>query len=120
VTTGLEHALELSEKTATLYLTGELTPADAFRLRGVCREIPERVRVLRVDVQGVVRIDVGALATIRAVVRYWKHSRGGSFRLSIASEHLVATLSNDAPVNAPATGALFDAPRKAALMGVFL
>ena len=120
MTTGLEHALELSERSATLYLTGELTAADAFRLRGVCREIPEQVRTLRVDLQGVVRIDVGALATIRAVVRYWKHSRGGAFRLSIASEHLVATLSNDAPASAPATGDVFDAPRRAALMGVFL
>jgi ABC-type transporter Mla MlaB component len=65
VTTGLDHALELSERTATLYLTGELTAADAFRLRGVCREIPEQVRILRVDLHGVVRIDGGG-ATRRA------------------------------------------------------
>jgi ABC-type transporter Mla MlaB component len=104
VTIGLEHALEVSESTATLYLSGELTAADAFRLRGICSEIPEQVRTLRVDLHGIVRIDVGALATIRGVVRFWKNSRSGTFRLSLATQHLVATLSNDAPLHVPAAG----------------
>jgi ABC-type transporter Mla MlaB component len=120
VTTRLEHALEVSERSATLYLTGELSSSDAFRLRGICREIPVQVRTLRLDLQGVERIDGGALDTIRAIVRYWKHSRGGAFRLSLATEHLVATLAQEQQRSAPSAAETFDAPRRAALMGVFL
>ncbi|HEV7993157.1 MAG TPA: hypothetical protein VGP25_15135 [Gemmatimonadaceae bacterium] len=118
MTTRLEHALEVSERSATLYLSGALSAADAFPLRRICREIPACVRTLRLDLHGVSEIDQGAMETVRAVVRYWKHSRGGSFRLSIASEHLVATASTQEPlVEAPAATVV---PRSAALMGLYL
>ena len=47
MTTGLQHSLEVSDGAATLYLAGTLAGSDAFALRGVCRDIPERIRTLR-------------------------------------------------------------------------
>jgi ABC-type transporter Mla MlaB component len=120
VTTRLEHALEVSERSATLYLTGALSAADAFPLRRICREIPERVRTLRLDLHGVDQLDDSAMETVRAVVRYWKHSRGGNFRLAIATQHLVATISDDESRPAPPTLLRVDSSNHAALMGTYL
>jgi ABC-type transporter Mla MlaB component len=120
VTTRLEHALEVSERSATLYLTGALSAADAFPLRRICREIPERVRTLRLDLHGIDHLDDSAMETVRAVVRYWKHSRGGSFRLAIATQHLVATISDDDTRHAPIERPQIDTSNRAALMGTYL
>jgi hypothetical protein len=119
MTTGLQHSLEVSDVSATLYLGGTIAGADAFMLRGVCRDIPERVRTLRLDLHAVTKLDDGAMNTIRSLVRYWRETRGGGFRLSFASEHLVATY-----VDRGASGAAHEVDRigerKAALTGMFL
>lgn len=119
VTTGLQHSLEVSDGSATLYLAGTLTGADAFPLRGLCRDIPDRIRTLRVDLHAVTRLDDGALDAIRAVVRYWRDSRCGGFRVSFASEHLMATCVDQ---GANDTARVVDriGGRKAALTGMFL
>jgi len=116
----MEHALEVSERSATLYLSGALSAADAFPLRRICREIPACVRTLRLDLNGVTAIDDGAMESVRAVVRYWKHSRGGSFRLSLATSHLVATVSSSDAVADRAPAHAAPTSGNAALMGVFL
>ena len=116
----MEHALEVSDRSATLYLTGALSAADAFPLRRICREIPVCVRTLRLDLHGVGELDHGAMETVRAVVRYWKHSRGGSFRLSIASANLVATVSASREVAQSATAAVSSPNASPALTGMFL
>ena len=116
MTTGLQHSLEVSDGSATLYLAGSLAGSDAFPLRGLCRDIPQGVRTLRLDLHAVTRLDDGAIDAIRSLVRYWRDSRSGGFRLSFASEHLVATC-----VNVGANGAtdrVVDG--KAALTGMFL
>lgn len=119
MTTALQHSLEVSDGSATLYLAGTIAGADAFRLRGVCRDIPERVTTLRLDLHAVTKLDDGAMDTIRSLVRYWRESRGGGFRLSFASEHLVATYVDR---GASESERVIDriSERKAALTGMFL
>jgi ABC-type transporter Mla MlaB component len=119
VTTGLQHSLEIGAGTATLYLKGTLAGADAFPLRRVCREIPERVSTLRLDMHGVTNLDAGAMDTIRSLVRFWRESRRGGCRLSFASEHLVATyVDTGANPSEPVLDRI--GGRKAALTGMFL
>ena len=120
MTTRLLHALEVSDSSATLYLSGRLAGHDAFSLRGVCRDIPVHVRTLRLDLHGVTALDAGAMDTIRAVVRYWRETRNGSFRLAFASEQDVASVAQ--PESAPAAGRRLDhvIGRSAALTGMFL
>ena len=119
MTTALQHSLEISDGSATLYLAGTIAGADAFRLRGVCRDIPQRVSTLRLDLHAVTRLDEGAMATIRSLVRYWRESRGGGFRLSFASEHLVATYV-DRGIAGDERVIDRIGERKAALTGMFL
>ena len=89
--TRLHHEIEVADDCATLYLVGILASGDAPRLATACSGLPSRVRTLRLDLHGVDDVDEAALAAIRSVLRYWRESRGGSFRLSLASEKIVAT-----------------------------
>ena len=120
MTTGLQHSLEVSDGSATLYLAGTLAGSDAFALRGVCRDIPERIRTLRLDLHAVTRLDDGGLNAIRALVRYWRDTRAGGFRLSFASEHLVATCVDRGADDPSDRVADRIGGRKAALTGMFL
>lgn len=119
VTTGLQHSLEISARSATLYLAGTLAGSDAFPIRRICREIPAQVSTLRLDLHGVTRLDEGAMDTIRSLVRFWRETRRGGFRLSFASEHLVATCVD---AGASPSDRAIDriAGCKAALTGMFL
>ena len=87
----LHSEIEVADDSATLYLSGELCAEDAFFLSGACSELPARVHTLRLDLHGVTHMREDAMGAIRAVLRYWRESRGGSFRLSLASERIVAT-----------------------------
>ena len=102
MTTRLLHALEVSDGSATLYLSGRLSGSDAFLLRGVCRDIPLPVRTLRLDLHGVTSLDEGAMDTIRAVVRYWRETRNGNFRLAFATDHVIESVveRENAPTSA--------------------
>ena len=120
VTTRLLHALEVSDGSATLYLSGRLAGSDAFQLRGVCRDIPLPVRTLRLDLHGVTSLDEGAMDTIRAVVRYWRETRNGNFRLAFATEHVIASVveRDSAPTSDTRVDQVIG--RSAALTGMFL
>jgi ABC-type transporter Mla MlaB component len=119
VTTALQHSLEIGAGSATLYLSGTLAGSDAFPLRRVCREIPDGVVTLRLDLHAVTRLEDGAMDTIRSLVRFWRETRTGGFRLSFASEHLVATyVDSGATPLQPVVDRIGD--RKAALTGMFL
>jgi hypothetical protein len=120
VTTRLLHALEVSDSSATLYLSGRLAGYDAFPLRGVCRDIPVHVRTLRLDLHGVTALDEGAMDTIRALVRYWRETRNGNFRLAFACEQDVASAieAESPPPTSRRVDQLFG--RSAALTGMFL
>ena len=124
MTTRLRQALEISDVSATLYLSGVLSAADAFPMRRVCAEIPDRVTTLRLDLHGVTRLEEGAMDAVRAVVRYWRETRRGSFRLSFASEHIVATICEGDVTPARVLRAevpmSYTASGSAALMGTFI
>ncbi|MGZ5261772.1 MAG: hypothetical protein ACXWC0_29510 [Burkholderiales bacterium] len=89
--TSLHHEIEVAKDSATLYLAGTLCAEDAFALGRACSELPERVHTLRLDLHGITHMEDDAMGAIRAVLRYWRESRGGSFRLSLASDRIVAT-----------------------------
>src|SRR5215204_3213449 len=107
--TRLRHALEMSDESATLYLSGVLSASDAFPIRRACTTIPDGVRTLRLDLHAVTSLEDGAMDAVRAVVRYWRDTRQGSFRLTFATDNIVATICEGrvAPNRAqPATSAL--------------
>lgn len=91
MTTPLHHEIEVADDTATLYLSGTLSAGDEFALGRACGDLPARVRTLRLDLHGVTRLTDDAMCAIRGVLRYWRESRGGSFRLSLSSDRIVAT-----------------------------
>ncbi len=87
----LRQSLEAADESATLYLTGKLAASDAFALSRQCSELPARVKTLRLDLHGVADVGDDAMNAIRGVLRFWRESRGGSFRLSLASQYMIAT-----------------------------
>ncbi len=91
--TRVQHQIEVAEDCATLYLSGALRAVDYGAIVAACDGLPPTVDTLRLDLHGVDDVNDDALSAIRAVLRYWRASRGGSFRLSLASERIVATYS---------------------------
>ena len=91
VSRGLHHEVEVADDSATLYLSGTLSARDGQVLDRVCGGLPTRVTTLRLDLHGVTHMENDAMIAIRGVLRYWRESRGGSFRLSLASERIIAT-----------------------------
>ena len=87
----LRSEIEVADDSATLYLSGELCADDALALSLICGELPARVNTLRLDLHGVTHMRDDAMGAVRAVLRFWRTSRDGSFRLSLASERIVAT-----------------------------
>lgn len=82
---------EVSDDSATLYLSGTLSPGDAFTIGRACAELPDRVRTLRLDLHGLTRMEDEAFSSVRGVLRCWSESRGGSFRVSLTTDSMVAT-----------------------------
>lgn len=87
----LHHEIEVADESATLYLSGALCAGDASMLAEACCDLPPRVSTLRLDLHGVDDMTDDAMSAIRGVLGYWRESRGGNFRLSLTSEHIVAT-----------------------------
>lgn len=87
----LHHEIEVADDSATLYLSGALRAGDGPVLHCACGGLPSRVTTLRLDLHGVTHMEADAMVAIRGVLRYWRESRGGSFRLSLASERIIAT-----------------------------
>ncbi|MEO5815820.1 MAG: hypothetical protein ABIT20_11120 [Gemmatimonadaceae bacterium] len=96
----LHHELEVADDSATLYLSGTLCADDASSLRNACGALPSRVHTLRLDLHGISHLQDDAMGAVRDVLRYWRESRGGSFRLSLASERIVATYGEGRFANA--------------------
>jgi hypothetical protein len=93
VSNALHLSMEIADDSATLYVSGTLCAGDAFSLSRACGELPERVLTLRLDLHGVTHMEEDAMLAVRGVLRYWRETRGGSFRLSFATERLIATYS---------------------------
>ena len=95
MTNGLHSQLELSGETATLYLSGALGPADVARLCHECASLPTSIRTLRIDLNALSRVGADTMDATRSLLRHWRASRRGQFRLSFSAPNLFATLSGD-------------------------
>ena len=101
MTQRLRHQVELAGHTATLYITGALDAGYLDTLLEVCAALPAGVRTLRVDLHGLGQLDAESLGTIRQLLRSWRETRHGDFRLS--TSYMIATLHEvRAPVRVPA------------------
>lgn len=89
--TGLmQHHMELVADTATLYVTGSLRENHVDTLIAACAAAPQRVRTLRLDLHGLGQLGAESVGVVRQLLRFWRDTRHGDFRL--ATSHLVATL----------------------------
>lgn len=95
MTNGLHSQLELSGETATLYLSGALGPADVARLCRECASLPASIRTLRIDLNALGRVGADTMDATRSLLRHWRASRRGEFRLSFSAPNMSATLSGD-------------------------
>ncbi len=80
--------LEFVGDTATLHVTGSLGNDHVETLVGVCADIPERIRTLRVNLHGVGQLSA-ATGPLRELLHYWHDTRHGEFRLT--TSHVLAT-----------------------------
>jgi hypothetical protein len=88
----MHYRLEVSGTTATLYPAGTLSADDAPVLCDACAALPISVRTLRLDFRPIGSMSADAIAVVRALLRHWRASRRGEFRLS--TSYLVATLAD--------------------------
>lgn len=109
----MQHQLELSGDTATLYISGALGEEHVSLLTGACAAIPARARTLRMDLHGLGPLSAENIGAVRQLLRFWRESRHGDFRLS--TSHMLATLRD------VSTTADWRAPRmNEALVGTYL
>jgi hypothetical protein len=74
--------IECSPTSATLYIGGhECTPPQLTRIAEVIASLQRTTRVLRVDLHGVVSIDLQALMELRGMLSRWRAERNASVRL---------------------------------------
>jgi hypothetical protein len=83
--------------TATLVLSGTVSSRDVSSMRRACREIPVKVRTLRLNLGDVEGLDARVIEAVRGVVSDWRTSRGGNFRLDLTTPHLVARMEERRP-----------------------
>lgn len=92
-----DRLVQVSEETATLVLSGTVSLSDVRSMRLACREIPARVRTLRLNLGDVDELDAQVMDAVRGVVGDWRASREGSFRLDLTTPHLVARMEERRP-----------------------
>lgn len=110
--------IELSGTTATLYVLGAVDAAAVSHLVDVCRELPLKVRTLRLDMSALGSMSAEALELPRRLLLFWRTSRIGEFRLS--TSFLVATVSEAEPLRRSWMSSFADIPRNDALTAAFL
>jgi len=87
-----DRVVEVSGETATFVLSGTVSPSDVSSMRLACQAIPSRVRTLRLNLGDVHGMDSHVTDAVRGVVRDWRASREGDFRLDLTTPHLVARM----------------------------
>jgi ABC-type transporter Mla MlaB component len=97
----MHHQLEVVGETATLYITGSLGREHIDTLIDVCAAAPSRARTLRLDLHGLGQLSAESINAVRQLLRFWRDTRQGEFRLT--TSHMLATLREvrDARVPAP-------------------
>lgn len=118
MTRGLRHQVELVGQTATLYITGTLGGGYTDTLLDVCAALPPGVRTLRVDLHGLGQLDAESLGTIRQLLRTWRETRHGDFRLN--TSYLRATLHEVSPPARLPAAPWNGAPVNEALLATYL
>jgi ABC-type transporter Mla MlaB component len=88
----LNYQLELIGDTATLYLLGGLGYQHVASLFATCATIPSHIRTLRLDLHGIGQLSAEATGAVRLLLRHWRETRNGEFRLS--TSHMLATLTD--------------------------
>ena len=92
-----DRLVEVSDETVTFVLSGTVSPSDITSMRLACRAIPARVRTLRLCLGDVDGLDAQVMDAVRGVVRDWRASREGDFRLDLTTPHLVARMVERSP-----------------------
>ena len=87
-----DRTVEVNGETATFVLSGTVSASDVSSMRVACKAIPARVRTLRLHLGDVDAIDAQVMDAVRGVVRDWRASRDGDFRLDLTTPHLVARM----------------------------
>ena len=87
-----DRMMEVNDETATFVLSGTVSASDVSSMRRACRAIPAWVRTLRLDLGDVDGLDARVMDGVRGVVRDWRASRAGDFRLDLTTPHLVARM----------------------------
>ena len=100
----MRHAIEVTGESATLYISGVFRRGDEFTLNRICHELPARVRMIRMDLHALEETGPDVIAGVRGVLKHWRETRGGSFRLSLSTQFIVATYAEGCPVPPPAGG----------------
>ena len=92
-----DRMVQVSDETATLVLSGTVSRSDVNSMRLACREIPARIRTLRLKLGDAQAMDAQVMDAVRGVVRDWRASREGDFRLDLTTPHLVARMEERRP-----------------------
>ena len=87
-----DRLVEVNGETATFVLSGTVSASDVSSMRLACQAIPARVRTLRLNLGDVHGMDSHVTDAVRGVVRDWRASREGDFRLDLTTPHLVARM----------------------------
>ena len=83
------YQMELAGESATLYILERIAETDGPALAALCRELPEHVRTLRVDMRAVGTMTAEAMRAVRALLAGWRARRDG--RYDLRTSYLVAT-----------------------------
>jgi hypothetical protein len=87
-----DRLVEVNGETATFVLSGTVSPGDVSSMRLACKAIPARIRTLRLNLGDVDGLDAQVMDAVRGVVRDFRASREGDFRLDLTTPHLVARM----------------------------
>ena len=76
------YQIECSQTSATIYIGGqECTARELTTVATVIANLPRETSVLRVDLHGVISIDLQALMDLRSMLARWRTERNASVRL---------------------------------------
>jgi hypothetical protein len=89
--------LETTGDSATLYVFRPLGRDDASSVARLCAGLPQSVRTLRVDMRDVAWLESDGMEAMRVLLRHWRSSRRGEFRLAFRSANLLATCTGATP-----------------------
>jgi ABC-type transporter Mla MlaB component len=120
VSNAIQFQLETSGTAATLYIADHVPLDHLEELCAACAGLPSRVRTLRLDLHGVRRLGAETMATLRALMREWRATRGGECRLSFSTENLVISYTERDFASIPALMPWSPAPASEAMTAAYL